>query len=70
MSIIKLIVQILFYGLIGLLTVYSMIMIYVLLRFGKSKILALIVGAFYLVIMLSLYSAALINLSNIPFMNL
>ncbi|OGE75639.1 MAG: hypothetical protein A3K06_00600 [Candidatus Doudnabacteria bacterium RIFCSPHIGHO2_01_52_17] len=63
---IKLIVYLLFYGLIFLVAAYSLIMVYILLRFGKSKILGVVLGAFYLLIMLSLYAAAEANLSHIP----
>ena len=63
---IKLIVYLLFYALILLLAVYSLIMVYILLRFGKSKILGAVLSAFYLLVMLSLYAAAEANLSRIP----
>lgn len=64
---IKVVGEILFYGLILLLAAYSIIMIFVLLRFGKSKILGLILAAFYLILMLSLYAAASVSFAQIPF---
>ncbi|KKW23490.1 MAG: hypothetical protein UY65_C0002G0015 [Parcubacteria group bacterium GW2011_GWA2_51_12] len=64
--IIKLLVYLIFYGLLLLLSVYSLVMIYVLFRYGKSKILGTILSAFYLLVILSLYAAAEANLSMIP----
>lgn len=66
-SLIKLVIEVIFYGAMLFLGFYSIIMIYVLLRFGKSKILGLIISVFYLILITSLYAAALENFNNIPF---
>ncbi|MBI4050672.1 MAG: hypothetical protein HY396_01710 [Candidatus Doudnabacteria bacterium] len=65
--IIKLLVQILFYGLMMILAFYSLLMVYVLLRFGKSKVLGLVLSAFYLILITSLYAAAIANFNQISF---
>ena len=65
--VIKLVSEAIFYILAGILGIYSVAMVYVLLRFGRSKILALLLCAFYLIILTSLYAAALQNLSAIHF---
>ena len=44
---------------------YSAVMIYSLLRFGKSKILGIVISIFYLVVMLSLFAAATANFADI-----
>lgn len=64
----KLLAQIVFYALMGFLAVYSLTMVYVLLQFGKSKILGLIISAFYVIVMMSLYAAALNSFNQIPFL--
>jgi len=64
---IKFICQILFYVVMGIFALYSFILIYALLRFGKSKILSLGVALFYFILITSLWSAALANFSQIPF---
>lgn len=66
----KLISQVIFYGLSGILALYGAIMIYVLLRFGKSKLLGLVIAVFYILLMVSLYSAASVNFDSIIFPNL
>lgn len=63
----KLLAEILFYGLALLLAAYSVIMIYVLMRFGKSKTLSLLLSAFYLILMFSLFAAAAASFYQIPF---
>ncbi len=65
--IVKLLAQILFYGLMIILAFYSVLMVYVLLRFAKLKILALIISALYLILITSLYAAAVANFNQIPF---
>ena len=65
--IIKLVAQIIFYGLAGILAVYSALMIYVLLRFGQSKILGLVLSGFYILMMFTLFAAAVGNFTQITF---
>lgn len=62
----KLILQILFYLLMGGFALYSFTMVYILLRYGKSKILGLSVAVFYFILIASLYGAALANFYQIP----
>lgn len=61
----SLIAQIIFAGLMLVLLLYSLMMVYALVRFGKSKILALALSAFYLFLMTSLYAAAQANFNNL-----
>jgi len=49
---------------------YSAVTVYVLLKFGKSKILAIVISLFYLVVMTSLYAAAVSNFEAIIFPNI
>ena len=65
---ILLITQIIFYGLILVLGIFSLTMIYALLRFGKSKVLALVLVVLYTILMASLYTAAQIGFNNLPFL--
>ncbi|OGE77887.1 MAG: hypothetical protein A2751_02475 [Candidatus Doudnabacteria bacterium RIFCSPHIGHO2_01_FULL_46_14] len=65
--IIKLIVQTVFYILLGIHAIYSLVMVYILLHYGKSKILSLTVCALYAIIMTTLYAAALANFSALSF---
>ena len=67
MMITKLIVQIIFYGLMAILGTVSAVMVYVLLKYGKSKVLALVLSGFFIVIMISLYGAAVGNFQNLTF---
>lgn len=67
---IKLAAEIIFYGLLGILGLYSVMMVYVLVRYGKSKILALVASAFYAIILTTLYGAALANFAAIRFPNI
>ncbi len=64
---IKFLFQILFFALMLLIALISLVIIYVLLRFGKSRTLGLTISAFYILIMISLYAAAFANFSLIPF---
>ena len=64
---IKFLFQILFFALLLLVSFISLVIIYVLLRFGKSRTLGLTVSAFYILIMVSLYATAFANFSLIPF---
>lgn len=68
--IIKLIVQTGFYILLGIHGLYSLVMVYILLRYGKSKILGLVVSALYAIIVTTLYAAAMANFSQLTFPNL
>lgn len=65
-----LISQFIFYTLLLILGVFSLAMIYVLLRFSKSKIYALGLIVLYFILMLSLYSAAQIEFNNLPFLQI
>ena len=65
--IIKLLAQILFYGLAGILAAYSVVMVYALLRFGHSKILGLVLSGFYVIVIVTLYAAAVGNFARIAF---
>jgi hypothetical protein len=67
---IKLIAQIIFFLLAAFIGLYSAIMIYVLIRFGQSRILGMIISIFYLIIIIGLYSAAVANFDLISFPNL
>ncbi len=64
---IKLIAQIIFYGLVGIFTLYSMMMVYILLRYGRSKVLGLVMSGLYLVLVITLYAAAVGNFIRIVF---
>jgi hypothetical protein len=55
---ITILAKIIFFGLILILALYSVIMLYSLIRFGKSKVLGLVMSALYLLLMVSLYTAA------------
>ena len=56
-----------FYVVMAGFVLYSLIAIYALLKFGRSKILAIIVSLLYLIISACLYASAVGNLSNIKF---
>jgi hypothetical protein len=59
------IVGIIFYLFMTVIIVYSLIAIYSLLSYGKSRILGLTVTILYLIILVSLYGAAISNLNQI-----
>lgn len=65
--IIKLAAQIIFYGLAAILAAYSVVMVYVLLRFGQSKILGLVLSGFYIMVIITLYAAAVGNFARLSF---
>ena len=65
--IIKLILEIIFYGLMLLFALFSFAMIFTLLKFGKSMTLGLAVSAVFLIIMFSLYATALANFNALSF---
>lgn len=68
--IIKLLVQTVFFILMGIHGLYSIVMVYILLRYGKSKILGLMVSALYAIIVTTLYAAAMANFNQLTFPNL
>lgn len=61
------ILAIVFYIVMAGFILYSLLAIYSLLRFGRSKILGIIVSLLYLIISASLYAAAVHNLNAIKF---
>lgn len=67
--IIKLISEIIFWGLMLLFGLFGFAMIFSLLKYGKSLILGLAVSAVFLIIMFSLFGAAVVNFNNINFPN-
>ncbi len=60
-------VSLIFYIIMAGFVLYSLLALYALLRFGRNKILAIIVSLLYLIITAGLYAAAISNLSNIKF---
>lgn len=70
MNLAQLAALVIFYGLMAILGLFSLVMIYVLLRFGKSTMLGLVVIGLYLVIMGSLYGLAIANFAALQFPNL
>ena len=61
------ILALVFYVIMAGFVLYSLLAIYALLRYGRSKILAIIVSLLYLVITAGLYAAAVGNLNAIHF---
>ena len=61
------ILALVFYIFMAGFVLYSLLSMYSLIRFGRSKILAIIVSLLYLVISASLYAAAVGNLNKIKF---
>jgi hypothetical protein len=59
------ILALVFYVLMAVYIIYSLIGLYALLRFGRSVIVSLLVSILYLIITVSLYAAAITNLHNI-----
>ncbi len=66
-SLIQTILALIFYIIMAGFAFYSILAIYTLLRYARSKPLALAVVLLYLVISSGLYAAALINLNSIKF---
>lgn len=64
---IKFLAALIFYGAMLMVAVLSFLMIYVLLRFGHSKSLGILVSSLYLFLMISLFAAALANFNAIAF---
>jgi hypothetical protein len=61
------ILALVFYVTLAGFVIYSMLALYALLRFGRSKTMALVISILYLIISAGLYAAAVGNLSNIKF---
>ncbi len=59
------ILALVFYILMAGFILYSLLALYALLRYGRSKILVIFVSILYLIITASLYAAAIGNLNNI-----
>ena len=66
-SLVSSIVAIIFYLLMAGFVLYSLMTIYTLLRFGRTRTLGVIISVLYLVITAGLYTAAVINLNAIKF---
>lgn len=67
--IVKFIAQIIFYGLMLLFALFGFAMIFSLLKYGKSVVLGLAISAVFLIVMFSLFGAAVVNFNNINFPN-
>lgn len=61
------ILALVFYIVTAGLILYSMMALYSLLRWGQSKVTAILVSVFYLIITVSLYAAAIVKLNAIRF---
>ncbi|MBX4191733.1 MAG: hypothetical protein KW804_02965 [Candidatus Doudnabacteria bacterium] len=59
------VVAVIFYLIMAALMIYSLLALYALLNFGRSKILGAIISILYLIIIASLYAAAVGNLNQI-----
>ena len=59
------ILALIFYLLMAGFVLYSLLALYALLKFGRTKILAIVVSLLYLIVMAGLYAAAVGNLNNI-----
>jgi hypothetical protein len=59
------IVTIIFYLLMATFAIYSLIAIYSLLRYGRSKTVGALVAVIYIVIVAGLYAAAQTSLNNL-----
>lgn len=66
-SIINTVIALAFYLIMAGFVAYSMIALYALIRYGKSKSLALTVSLLFIVIAAGLYVAAVQNLNSIKF---
>lgn len=65
--IIKSVFQIIFYlAMLGM-ALYSILLIYILGRYGQSKPLVILVSVFFLILLTTLYGAAVYNFNQIPF---
>lgn len=61
------ILALVFYLLMAGFVLYSLIALYSLLRYGRSRILTIIISIIYLIISAGLYAAAVSNLNAIHF---
>lgn len=61
------ILALVFYIIMAGFVLYSLITLYALLRFGRSKIMAIILSILYLLVSASLYAVAVGNLNSIHF---
>jgi hypothetical protein len=61
------ILALVFYILMAGFVLYSLLALYALLKFGRSKILSIVISLLYLIISAGLYAAAVGNLSTIHF---
>jgi uncharacterized membrane protein YqhA len=66
-NLIATIIALVFYLLMAGFILYSLVALYSLLRFGRNKILGVLVAIIYLVISAGLYAAAVSNLNAIKF---
>lgn len=66
-SLLHTIIALIFYITMAGFVIYSIIALYSLIRFGKSKSLALMITALYTIIASGLYASAVINLNNLKF---
>lgn len=64
---IKIAAQLIFHLIMLFFGVYSLVMVYVLMRFGESKIVGALITVLYFIVMGSLYAAATANFYHIPF---
>ena len=61
------IISIIFYLIVAAFVLYSLLALFSLLKFGRSKILGIIISLLYLIITVSLYAAAVGNLNSLKF---
>lgn len=59
------ILALVFYILTAGFILYSLVALYALLRFGKSKIVAILVSVFYLIVLASLYASGIVQLNSL-----
>ncbi|MBI4363549.1 MAG: hypothetical protein HY545_01740 [Candidatus Doudnabacteria bacterium] len=61
------VIALVFYLIMAVFVIYSMLAMYALIRFGKNKLLAFAVSLLYIVIAAGLYGAAVDNLNLLKF---
>lgn len=66
-SLVETILALVFYIIMAGFAIYSLMAIYALVRYGRSKLIALGIALLYLVVMAGLYAAAVENLNHIKF---
>lgn len=64
---IRIIAQLIFHLMMLFFGIYSLVMVYVLIRFGESKTIGILITVLYFIVMGSLYAAATANFYHIPF---